>query len=374
MGKKILFLGACMDRGGIANAFNMLAPKLEANGYEINVVVPYKSDIPQLCIPLRYVCGYVWRHKLNNKWARRALNLINWVTGWRLYFAFAKKYTHDIFVVYAANMMPWWVMYSSKPVLGWLHGKWALRTNTFMGRFFRRWVNYLCKRYSKVISVSESSAKDWVREFNLSVRPTVIPNIIDIGEILQQSNESQSCIVKGGTPILLTVGRLSSEKGQLRLIDVYGRLKRNGYAFTAYFIGGGAIERECQERINAIGLSSDVHMLGELSNPYPYMLASDLLVVPSINEGRSYVITEALTLGLPVVSTDCGGPREVLRNGEWGRLVANTEDGLYEGIKAFLENPQSSVPRINKLEIRQELQDEDKRNVREILEIVDNLD
>ena len=360
-----------MDSGGIAHAFNMLVPRLEAKGYEIHVIVPYLSDIQHLCIPLRYVKGYIWKYKINNKWLRRAVNLMNWVSGWRLYFAFAKRFPHDIFVVYAANMMPWWVVYSNKPVIGWLHGIWSLRTNTFMGPFFRKWVNSLCKRYSRLISVSKSTATEWEREFNLCTRPTVIPNIVEVSEILGQSDESPSLMVKSSVPIFLTVGRLSQEKGQLRLIDVYGRLKKEGYVFSAYFIGKGGLDTQCQARIDSLGLSQIVHMLGEIKNPYPYMEASDLLIVPSFNEGRSCVITEALTLGTPILSTDCGGPHELLKNGKWGRLVENSSEGLYAGIKEFLEYPAQAVPKVDRAIVRKEYDLADNEAVARICAVFD---
>ena len=75
--KEILFLGAHMDMGGIAHAFNMLAPKLEEEGFKISVVTPHKADLLHLAIPLRYVKGYVWRFKIENKWILRFVNFFN---------------------------------------------------------------------------------------------------------------------------------------------------------------------------------------------------------------------------------------------------------------------------------------------------------
>ena len=68
------------------------------------------------------------------------------------------------------------------------------------------------------------------------------------------------------------------------------------------------------------------------------MAQADLYVCSSRFEGYNLTVAEALILGVPVLSTDCAGPNEILDNGKYGVIVENSEDGLYSGIKDLLDN------------------------------------
>ncbi|MGC9125431.1 MAG: glycosyltransferase, partial [Caldisericaceae bacterium] len=71
-----------------------------------------------------------------------------------------------------------------------------------------------------------------------------------------------------------------------------------------------------------LGISEYVWMPGFVDNPYKYMNRADVFVLSSLYEGLSMVLIESLALGVPVVSTDCpSGPREVLEDGKYGKLV-----------------------------------------------------
>ena len=68
------------------------------------------------------------------------------------------------------------------------------------------------------------------------------------------------------------------------------------------------------------------------------MAAADIFVCSSRAEGFSLVIAEAMALGIPVISTYCSGPNELLQEGKYGVLVENTEEALYVGIKTVLKD------------------------------------
>lgn len=73
-------------------------------------------------------------------------------------------------------------------------------------------------------------------------------------------------------------------------------------------------------------LQGSVQLLGFRDNPYPYMAAADLYVCPSYVEGFSTVVSEAVVLETPVVTTDCSGMREILGDSEYGLITQNTEE------------------------------------------------
>lgn len=79
-------------------------------------------------------------------------------------------------------------------------------------------------------------------------------------------------------------------------------------------------------------------MLGFQKNPYKYMSQADLFVCSSRAEGFSTVVTEALILGLPVVTTDCAGMRELLGDNEFGIVADNNDEAIYLALKDMLED------------------------------------
>ena len=79
-----------------------------------------------------------------------------------------------------------------------------------------------------------------------------------------------------------------------------------------------------------------VCLLGFHANPYKYLRQGDLFVCSSLSEGYSTAVTEALILGLPIITTDCSGMAELLQNGECGVITENDEAALYEGMRRLL--------------------------------------
>lgn len=89
-----------------------------------------------------------------------------------------------------------------------------------------------------------------------------------------------------------------------------------------------------------MGVRKTVQLLGFKKNPYKYTKNANLFVCSSRAEGYSLALAEAMILGLPVLSTSCGGTKEILAAGKYGFLVGNSEDDIYNGIKTLLLNGQ----------------------------------
>ena len=140
---------------------------------------------------------------------------------------------------------------------------------------------------------------------------------------------------------LVTVGRLGSEKGFDRLIDNIVRLRSEGYNLNLTIVGGGSLQKDLSEQITRLNASEFIRMTGFKANPYPYVRNADMFVCSSHTEGLSTAVTEAVILGVPCVSTEVSGAKEILgENDEYGLVVPNSSDGIYDGIKRLLDNPE----------------------------------
>jgi glycosyltransferase involved in cell wall biosynthesis len=106
-------------------------------------------------------------------------------------------------------------------------------------------------------------------------------------------------------------------------------------------MGDGEERERLQSRIERLGLERDVELAGFVDNPFARFARADLFVLSSLAEGAPNVLLEAMACGCPVVATSCpSGPREILRDGRDGRLVApNDPRALAAAILQTLDAP-----------------------------------
>jgi glycosyltransferase involved in cell wall biosynthesis len=146
-------------------------------------------------------------------------------------------------------------------------------------------------------------------------------------------------------PLILTVGTLKKVKRHDLLIDAFSRLPADTGA-TLCILGEGGERTALERQIDVLGLSGRVFLPGFVSDPTPWYAHADLFVLSSDYEGFGNVIVEAMEQGVPVVSTDCpSGPREILCDGKYGRLVpVNDADALASAMQAALtEQPDKDL-------------------------------
>ena len=140
-------------------------------------------------------------------------------------------------------------------------------------------------------------------------------------------------------PVLVSIGRLSREKGHADLIDALGILQRRGHNVSAVFAGDGPEKARLIARCEALNLGGRVFFPGYLDRPQRLLDEADLMVLPSHTEGLPNAALEALAMGVPVLATRVGGTPEVIEDGRTGRLVpAHAPEAMAEAIEEFLDN------------------------------------
>ena len=133
----------------------------------------------------------------------------------------------------------------------------------------------------------------------------------------------------------VTVGRLSPEKNQARLIRAFNIVHKETPTTRLVLVGDGPLRGALESLVKTLGLEESVILTGEQHNPYTVLAASDCFVLSSDYEGQPMVILEALVLGLPIVTVEFESVQNALPSG-FGLVVPQTDEDLATGLDAFL--------------------------------------
>jgi glycosyltransferase involved in cell wall biosynthesis len=202
------------------------------------------------------------------------------------------------------------------------------------------------RQLDRVICVSDSVREAFERRFG--VKAETLYNPIDSEAI--RAHPAPPTHTAPPTPrrrpLFVTSGRLVEQKGYDRLLDTAARLRDEGCDFELWILGDGALRSQLEQQIARLNLADRVTMWGFVDNPYPWIAAGDLFVCSSRSEGYSTAATEAIILGVPVVTTLCAGMRELLgENGEGGGwIVPNDDNALDEPLRKIARDPACLEP------------------------------
>jgi glycosyltransferase involved in cell wall biosynthesis len=161
----------------------------------------------------------------------------------------------------------------------------------------------------RIIAVSQGVADDLQASFGIRPdRMAVIANPIDLEAIRSQADSDAPVPVQG--PYAVTMGRLVPNKNFGMLIEAFARSKIAG---KLLILGDGPERDALTRQIEMLGLNGRVVMPGFSANPFPTLARAAFYVSPSNAEGFPNSLLEAMSVGLPVISTNCpSGPSEVL--------------------------------------------------------------
>lgn len=201
------------------------------------------------------------------------------------------------------------------------------------------------KRFDKIVTVSEECLKSYCEMFpELASKCVCVENILSQNRIEILSERDKASITPDATKInFVTTCRISfKSKGLDRAVRALVRVRDDRITdfekLRWYIVGDGDDRSALQKQIDDVGLSEQIFLLGMKTNPYPYLKNMDLFFLPSIWEGKPMAVTEAQILGLPALVTHYASAYEQVQDGIDGMVVENSEDGVYNGIKAVLEN------------------------------------
>lgn len=196
----------------------------------------------------------------------------------------------------------------------------------------------LCTRLShRVVAVSRHTARHLVETENAPPEKVrVILNGIDFDRVKPSMPDARKRVRGaeglGEALVILVAARLHPEKGYDHLFEALPMLRaRLNHPFLLLVAGAGPFEAEYRERVDRLGCNEVVRFLGFRADVPDLMLASDVVVLPSVAEAFGLVLAEALYLGVPVVATRVGGIPEIVDDGVDGILVPPADPSALAG-------------------------------------------
>jgi glycosyltransferase involved in cell wall biosynthesis len=212
--------------------------------------------------------------------------------------------------------------------------------NDLRGRAYIFADRVLMRRFDRVILVSHAMRRRLPSWWVPDSRVRILHNALMVDSYGANFFPRSGGPGTGAIMSLLSVGRLSPEKGQALLLRAVARLKGEYPGVRVMFAGTGPLEGELRRLSDALGLVGQVSFQGYVRDMPALYSAADLVVQSSLTEGLPNVMLETAFLGVPVVATSVGGTAEVIEHGVSGWLVEpGSVDALERGIRAFLEQP-----------------------------------
>lgn len=347
--KKILFVTQSLASGGAERVLVNIANILVERNFDVTIVCYFPMD--SLLQDLNKKVKYIYKTRKDFPILRRIPYIKRFFKernfGWEcrasakaLYKHYVEKEKYDVEIGFCRGPSIKIISGSTNrksKKLAWVHTDFKLCDPKTITSWFNN-IEEAKNAYNKmdnIVCVSHKARESFNDVIGLVEKTTTIYNMIPSQKVIEKSKEPIQ--LKKEKFTIVTVGRLIPDKRQDRLLSATKRLNEEGYEFDVWVVGGGRHEDElkkyCEE--NEI---ENVTFVGMQDNPYAYMKNADLFVLTSFREGFALVIPEAMVCGLPVLSTACTGPTEILKNGEYGILVENSSEGVYQGLKQVLDN------------------------------------
>lgn len=357
MMKKILFVITNLGHGGTNRSLQNLLNKLDTSLYNADVFVmahqgPYSSELHNcnLLPKDRYIDALISRLEKRNgfdKYLSIAVKFAAKITKYRFQdFLFkristkiANKKHYDAVIAYSEGVPTRFVhCMNHRNKIAWIHCDYASyrANNTFLNEF------NVYENFNSIVCVSEFTKTSFLKFYpGFTDKVYSIYNIIDDKLIWERSQCECEISFNNSTFNIISIGRIDPIK-QLSVIPALARdLIDAGSNICWYIIGPVGTHAEynlLKENLGKYDVQDRVHILGEINNPYGYLIKANLLVNTSLSEANPYVINEAKILHIPVVCTNFGSAKELINydvNGYYEPL-----DKLSKRIQYLIDNPE----------------------------------
>lgn len=346
--RKVLFLIESLGGGGAEKVLSTLVEHIDKSRFDVTVcpitdVGTYSAEVKKFVTVRPILPAYPGEGRFfaQTMWRLKHRLVHRWLPGWLVYRLWIPK-GNDVEVAFVEGFTTKLLSKSSGKAkkIAWVHID--LCNNHWTAALYGsvEAESKVYHSYNQVVGVSKVVSESVNKLFGADLPTLTIYNPVDAAAIKQKAVTSSQNIPprKEGFIRICSTGRFVSQKGFDRLLRIAGRLVGEGYKIELWLLGDGELRSEFERYIADNGLAGIVTLWGFQSNPYAYMSQCDLFVCSSRAEGYSTAVTEALILGLPVITTRCSGMDELLGgDGEFGIITDNSEEKLFDGLKWLLD-------------------------------------
>ena len=344
--KSVLFIMPSLPGGGAEKVLIEILRHIDYKQYNVSLFLEYREGVYLQDVPDKV--SILALHGPNNLWFQRLhRRLVE--RGWyapfhelvyrRMFLTLLRGKRYDTIISFmegSAVKFHSYIFDKGKRNISWVHidfqqKHWSLD-------FFRDAEDerQCYEKMDKIIFVSNDAKTGFDSLFHLSAEKYAVHyNIIDADRIRRLS---QMCTAEQKNRFTICMlGRLNTQKRHDRAISVAKTLKELGYDFELWIIGDGELREKIEKQINEAGLQDVVKLKGFINPPYSMLAQADIFLNTSEAEGFSLVVAEAFCLGIPVVSTNVSGPRELLGDSEYGILTSQEEKDIVSAVRTMMD-------------------------------------
>lgn len=189
--------------------------------------------------------------------------------------------------------------------------------------YMKKLLPYIIRKSDLIACVSKVGEEYLCSRYNAKNIETIYnPQMLDDIHTKSQEEVTELSETFLENEIIINIGRLNIQKGQWHLIRAFSEVLKIRPSVKLIIVGKGELENQLRKLARKLGVEKNVIFTGFNKNPYKFINYSNLYVGTSLYEGFGMTIVEAMSLGIPAISTDCiSGPREIIAPDLFGKKI-----------------------------------------------------
>lgn len=345
MKKKILFTTFDLNIGGIESSLVNLVNNIDYSKYDVTILLQLKrGDLLKYVNKEVKVLDYNLS-KMKFSILRKAINLVKII---KVFIQNYRKYDFAACYGTGYKVSAKLAYFSSKNNAIWMHTNiikfiengYEVKTlfkkdvigkvKVFLNKIWFR-------KFKRYFFVSENAIDAYLSIYPIDKEKVILcHNFVDYKKILDKSEEQVDDMFDLNTTNFINISRHTEyDKRLTRIINAVEMLKKD-YKFKLIMIGDGLENSYYRELVDEKNLNDIIKFYGKKSNPFPYLKEASSLVMSSAFEGFPTTFTEAMTLNIPIITTDVSDASSIIKD-KYGIVVENNDDAIYDGMKKFLD-------------------------------------
>jgi glycosyltransferase involved in cell wall biosynthesis len=347
-----------LDIGGAQEVVHTLVKYLAAGCRPVVCTFrdgPLRHDIEQLGIPVEILPQR--KHSI----VALPLFIVDMMRIWKALAVLVRKYDLDVIQTHLLTSLDYLVLilrYTTplRAVYWTFHSfnfeidgsqltrhRWLLGPKKTAHRLLYRWAAHMVSGYIAISDQVGQAVTDVIGPIGHKI--AVIPNGVDIDRYTSQLDDPRGSIrtelgLDADTRLIAMVGTLKEVKGHRFMIEAMSALAPRYPDLHLLLVGDGELRSDLEALVSKSALDDRIHFLGSRSDVGDLLAASDLFVLPSLWEGLSMALLEAMATGLPIVASEVSGTVQAIVPGEHGMLIPPGDtQAIVDGISQLLSDP-----------------------------------